>query len=238
MTLFQVTKVESRTFLRVATPRDPAVTEFVRVRMREILASEKPGTQGQLAQRIGVSPAMLSSFTRPGSTMGIGGRSIEGFARFLGFRDQQGRGDPDALRLAAYDWFREQSPKLSARSEEPAVHDAIARVKALQPWVTDEHIRTILHRFTHEDFNDRDVDYWFMTIIAEAHQDTLREQRRQASVQNARQEHERAGRKIQGAFKSAATVKRQAEEARAVAELEAVPEAPKVVPPVQRRKKA
>ncbi len=182
----------------MATPRDPAVTEYVRMRVRDIL-QRKEMTGDALAKKVGISPSMISSLDK----LGVGPRSIDGFAELLFFKDA------NALREAAYDWWREQNPRTSSRAEEPAVVEAIALVRGLHPAVSDGQIRTILHRFSDPGFDGRDRDYWQRTLFEEIRQDYLRAQTQKAARQDLVRDREREKKRIEGAFRAASTAKKQ-----------------------------
>lgn len=220
MSLFRVTQSEVARFQGVAAskgePRDPAVTEYVRVRVGEIMA-RKEMTGKEIARIVGVSPATISTI----GTAGVGSRSIDGFAKLLGFKDA------DDLRRTAYAWWQEQRPQTEARMQEPEVQAAIESVRQIQPWVTDDQIRTILHAFTHERFDGRHRAAWMTILLNEISEDTLRRQREAAEQQNAangRAQERRS--KIRRSFREAAAIKSRLEDERAVAELEAPHAAP------------
>lgn len=154
-------------------PRDPAVTEFVRERYREYQQAN-PGVSGkEVAKMVGISESMVSSL----ETIGIAGRSIEGFAKLFGYKDSPGLIAADAMRIDAYKWWLERHEKPTDRATEPSVEAAVRRVLELQPWASEIQVRSILHRFEHKDFDGRTEDFWFAALIQELQQDTFRRQR-------------------------------------------------------------
>jgi hypothetical protein len=217
VSLFRVTQTEVFRFPGVAKaePRDPAVTEYVRFRVTEILTTKEMSGQ-EMARIVGVSPATISTI----GTTGVGSRSIDGFARLLKFKDANG------LRRTAYEWWQQQQPRTEARMQEPEVQAAIEGVKLLQPWVTDEQIRTILHAFTHERFDGRHRGSWQSMLLNEISEDVLRKQREAAAQQTAANERAQDRGKIRRSFREASAIKARLADDRAVAELEAPPAPP------------
>jgi hypothetical protein len=164
MFVFRVSQFEARTLIGVATPRDPAVTEYVRMRMKALRAAHPDMTGKAFAAKIGISQAFMSTLDKAG----VGPRSIAGFARVLGFRDA------DELRRAAYDWYREQEPRAAKRLEEAAVQSALEIQKLNHPTVPEEQWTAILARFDHPDFAGRSSEYWLLALGQEVGQDMLR----------------------------------------------------------------
>lgn len=204
--------------------------------MRAIIDGKEHGTQDQIAKRMGVSPAYISTLWKTG----VGGRSIAAFAKLLGYRTADGAGDPEALRIAAYDWYRAQAPKTSARAQDPGVVAALEEVRVLYP-LTDEQVHAILHRFGDEAFSGRDKDYWSRTIMEEVRQDHRREQASAAAVWDSKNlsPEDRELRKRQNVFREHHNIRRALDQAQADAEIEAVPETSKAIaPPSKSRKKA
>lgn len=229
MSVFRVSEFVPRTLLRVATPRDPAVTEYVRYRMRAIINSKELGTQDQIAKRMGVSAAYISTLWKTG----VGGRSIDGFAKILNFKDA------DELRATAYDWWRAQSPKLSARIEEPAVTEALVAVRLFHHLVDENQLRAILHRFADPVFDGRDKEYWFKTLMEELKQDDLRAQARKIELLD-KHRVDPAARKRQNLFREGHHLRHALEEEQAVKELETPTEPPseaEAAAPPSRRKR-
>ena len=136
--------------------RDSAVTEYVRTRIREWEASGRDQTE--LASKAGLSAATISQVK---TRIGVGSRSIDGFARALGFKSAT------ELRSAAYSWFQQQGAEGSARAHEPAVVAAVATVRGLRADVTEAQIQTILFAFGHERFAGRDESFWVRTLLDE-----------------------------------------------------------------------
>lgn len=175
----------------VGTGRDSAVTEYVRARIREWEASGRD--QRELATKAGVSEATISQVK---TRIGVGSRSIDGFARALDF--------PSAaeLRNAAYSWYQQKSAMGNARADEPAVAAAIASVLSLQPRVTRAQLDTILFAFSHERFNGRDEAFWIPTLLMELRLEvSVAERERAESNRDARDKRARKS-QLNGALRA------------------------------------
>jgi transcriptional regulator with XRE-family HTH domain len=139
-------------------PRDQAVTFYVRMRLRELL-ERKEMDQVQIARAIGRSTSYVSQVL---TRIGVGGRSIDGFARLLQC------GNADNLRRIAYQWWLGQGGNAGvSRIEEPAVQEAVALVRNVRPKTTDAQFKTILTAFGHHRFDGRDSMWWYDTLLAE-----------------------------------------------------------------------
>lgn len=180
-------------------PRDPAVTEYIRMRLRELLNSPEAPTQEQIARTVGVSPAYISTVFKTG----VGGRSIDGFARLFRL------GDADNLRRIAYEWHLRQEPAMSDLAQEEAVVEAVSTVQGMHPTISNDQIRTILHRFTDRAFRGRDEAFWVNALLEEIKQDYLRMQRHKTGLQTQARERSRERTKIEGAYREAAKIKRE-----------------------------
>lgn len=193
------------------------------MRLREYINAVGAPSQEQIAKKVGVSPAYISTVWKTG----VGGRSIDGFAKLFKLENAE------TLRKVAYEWYLNQSPRALERVNEPAVAAAVEQARGLHPHITDEQFRAILHRFSDEAFDDRDADFWFETLLTEIKHDYLRAQRK-AVEQKSRARavrHESSGthgavKTKQAQFRTGHTLKKAVEEEQAVAELEAPVEAP------------
>lgn len=215
MSLFRVSQFEPRTLMRVPSPRDPAVTEYVRTLMRALIDSKKAGNQKQIAARMGVSPAYLSTLWKTG----VGGRSINAFAKILNFADA------DALRHAAYDWYRTSGRADAVRLDEPSVQEALSELREMYSWVSDDQWAMMVSRFAHSAFEGRGKDFWVQTLTREVWEDKQREidvggeRRIAARVEYAQIKGQRgAEKKVRDGFRSKAQAKRAARDAAPAAE--------------------
>lgn len=216
----------------MAKPRDPAITEYVRTHIRPMLRPSAGGTGApdamtgkEMAERVGTSPAFISGLVNDKSdrTTGVGGGSVEGFARILGFATE------DDLRTAAYNWWQTMHAKAAVRLEEPNVVEAIRVLRGLYPLVSEERWNAIAARFDHQDFAGRSVDYWITAFGQEVAQDAMQATRAQGAKEQAskesRREATRESRVIRDGFVAAQREKKTLQALRApVAGTEPEPE--------------
>lgn len=146
-----------------AAKRDPAISGFVREKIR--LWKEGGRELQELARIAGLSKSMPSQVLS--GTNGVGGRSLPGFAKAFGYADVE------ELQRAAYDWWISSGETGASLLEMPpteAMGAAIEYVLGLNQ-TTKAHLRTILARFTHPDFRQREAEWWIQTLLAEVRRD-------------------------------------------------------------------
>lgn len=140
----------------MAKPRDRALSDYVRVRIREWMASGK--TLIELARVAKISNSAPSQVL---SGLGVGGKAGPGFARAFGFRDY------DELVDTAYRWWLAQQ---QADDVTPAMRAAMDAVVALGQ-TSEAQVRAILADYTAERFRARDAEWWTDTLLREARLD-------------------------------------------------------------------
>lgn len=131
--------------------------------MRELLA-DKTVKQNALAERMGISPAFISSLWK----LGVGGKSLPAFVKLFKFANEK------ALRDTAYEWYRANEGGTTVRLQDPAFAEAVDIVVGLHPNVAPEQVRTIAYRFADPAFAGRDVAYWVRTLSEEVQIDYVR----------------------------------------------------------------
>lgn len=137
----------------MAKPRDRALSDYVRVRIREWTASGK--TLIELARVARVSNSAPSQVL---SGLGVGAKAGPGFARAFGFKDY------DDLVDTAYRWWLAQQ---QSESTTPAMQAAMSAVVALGQ-TSEAQVRAILADYSAERFRSRDAEWWTDTLLREA----------------------------------------------------------------------
>lgn len=212
----QVHETESESFLRakiltMPSNRDTILSDFVRMKIAEWQAAGRE--QQQLAELAGFGKSTVAQVKKG---TGVGAKTAPGFAKAFGYSDVQEMVD------AAYEWRKSSGEALDALLAEEAVQTAITQVKTFVVGATDEAIRAILSAFIHPRFRGRDAMFWVETLGNEAKRDVESAIAHQLSLRNRRLERAVGKRKEEGAWRTAALIKNQAEEAQVAAERAAV----------------
>lgn len=199
---FSETDTGFATLTHVSEPREDPLTEFVRLKLREWVASGRD--QNELARRTGLSPSSVSQVK---GKNGVGKRSVKGWAHALGY------GSEEELRDAAYAWYVAQGKKGIDLAEEPEVKAAIATVISMGGGsllgVTETEVRAILHSFSDPRFSGRDEAYWVPILLQELQINrTLRGLARNVANNEKAAKRKRAV-TIRSAFKQALDKKRE-----------------------------
>lgn len=135
-----------------STARDPGLSEYVRMRVREWVASGRQLLE--LAALAGVSQSTPSQIL---TGLGVGPKTAPGWARALGFASA------DDLTATAYRWWLDRS----AVALTDAQREAITAATGLGQ-LTEAQAQAIAAAFGNPRTRDRDVHWWLALLLSEA----------------------------------------------------------------------
>lgn len=132
--------------------RDPGLSAYVRMRIREWVASGRQLLE--LANLAGVSQSAPSQIL---AGLGVGAKTAPGFARAFGFASAED------MIATAYRWHldRTATPLTTAQIEARTAVVALGQL-------TEEQADAILAAFSNARTRDRAADYWIGLLLAEA----------------------------------------------------------------------
>lgn len=162
--------------------RDDAVSGYVRLRLREWVASGRE--LQELARLAGMSKSAPSQVL--GGT-GVGGKTGPGYARAFGFRGY------DELRDAAYSWWQAEGRAGQLAVEQTgSMQEAVDAIVGLGQG-TKAQCEVILAAYQHPRFRDRDQAWWVQTLLGELQKDreTLRQDKKERKDVHATQKRVR-----------------------------------------------
>lgn len=132
-------------------PQDKDVSEYVRARLRELIA--RGMEQQEIAKRTGNPPSLVSAHL---TRSGVGRKAAERYAKLLGFADL------GALRDAA---------RARTRVELSPVQLEAMRVVVDLGQATELHARSVLEQLTIPRYADRTVAEWIQMLLLEVARD-------------------------------------------------------------------
>ncbi len=135
--------------------RDDVVSGFVRFKIREWRES---GRELQDLARLAGFAKSTPSQVIMGT--GVGQKTGPKFARAFGFESY------DAMKLAAFEWWKSQTVPGEGTSAEPVVAQAVDAVVALNQG-TRQQVEAVLTAYAHPRFRGRELNWWITTLLDE-----------------------------------------------------------------------
>lgn len=143
------------------TNRDQPLADYVRKLIAEWEEKNGKGKLNILARQAGVAKSLPSQIK---AGLGVGGRSLPGFARAFGMRE-------DELKEQAYEWWLREGKRVAEMAAPPPEQypDRARAIELAKTWrqAQDAEIRTIIALYGADEFASREFEWWDETLMRE-----------------------------------------------------------------------